>query len=100
MACEGEGVGNLSYNLIRPIATRFGFCCVYALIRALRGRSHDQLAASLNLHRNTIRVWRKRVKLKECECSRYETCAKRKWFGEVPRVELENLHPGTDPFES
>lgn len=89
---------------LAPLIHRLGFCCIFAFIRSVRGRSHDRVAEATGLHRNTIRAWRRRVKLRECRCEGRETCAKKQWHGtyrdEVPRIELRVLGNGKDPFSS
>jgi hypothetical protein len=86
------------YNLIRPIIRSMGFCCTYAFIRAVRGRSHGTVSRKIGLSPTTIRLYRYDVRDGRCVCPQLKNCAL-KAYEEIPRVDLNSLGKGgSDPF--
>lgn len=77
-----------------------GFCCIYAIIRAVRGRSSPQVAKRLGLHPRAIQYWRYKVRDGEVKCNKVKCgCAMVEFEGEIPRVDLSRLREGTKyPF--
>lgn len=89
----------MSYTLVRTLITAMGFCCPYAFFRAVRGRSHPMVANRLGISRETVKYWRRKVRQGRtiCECTKH--CAKARFDGEVPRIDLLSLREGvSDPF--
>lgn len=87
--------GTLMKNLVKSM----GFCCMWAFIKSVRGRTHPMVGARLGVHEETIDYWRKRVRRGTCLCTNAEGCAKKRFGVPLPRVELTSLKPGArDPF--
>lgn len=82
-------------NLLLRLVRACGFCCPYAFFRAVRGRSHGQVADRLGVHKQSIAYWRRKIKKGECQCERRNECALVRFKNEIPRVSLVGLREGT-----
>lgn len=91
----------MPYTIFRTLVESMGFCCPYAFIRAVRGRSHPQVASRLGVSPETIKYWRKKVRRYATSCLHpdQKRCAYSRFKREIPRIELLSLREGvSDPF--
>lgn len=86
-------------TIIKTLISAMGFCCPYAFFRAVRGRSHPQVAKRLGVSRETIKYWRRKVRRHITVCKGVDKCAFQRFGGEIPRLDLLSLRERiTDPF--
>lgn len=86
-------------SIMKGLVKSMHFCCMWAFIKSVRGRTHPMVADRMGVHEETIDYWRKKVRRGTCECTNAEGCAKKRFGLPIPRVDLSVLKSGVrDPF--